>query len=128
LSTETLYELATLIRRERDALLAGWRHEVRQLSVAHNLDVPTLNDHIPDLLEELACELEACSEDSMIEGLKENPVTHGLDRLRLGFDVEEVVAEYNALRGTVCSQCILFNRPLVVIKTSYLSCNSQNLI
>ncbi|MDT5270219.1 MAG: hypothetical protein QOH49_2405, partial [Acidobacteriota bacterium] len=86
---------------ERDTLLAEWRHEVRQLSVAHNLDVPTLNDHIPDLLEELACELKVCSDGSMIEGLKENPITHGLDRLRLGFDVEEVVGEYNALRGVI---------------------------
>jgi two-component system phosphate regulon sensor histidine kinase PhoR len=101
LSAETLYELAALIRQERETLLAEWRHEVRQLSVAHKLDVPTLNDHIPDLLEELACELELCSDESMIEGLKENPVTHGLDRLRLGFDVEEVVAEYNALRGVI---------------------------
>ncbi len=64
-------------------------------------NVPTLNDHIPDLLEELACELEVCSDGSMIEGLKENPIIHGLDRLRLGFDVEEVVAEYNALRGVI---------------------------
>jgi signal transduction histidine kinase len=101
LSTENLYELASLIRRERDTLMAEWRHEVRQLSVAHSLDGPTLNDHVPDLLEELACELEACSEGSMIEGLKENSVTHGLDRLRLGFDVEEVVGEYNALRGVI---------------------------
>jgi signal transduction histidine kinase len=101
LSTENLDALAALIRRERDTLLAEWRQEVRQLSVAHNLDVPTLNDHIPDLLEELACELEVCSDGSMIEGLKENPITHGLDRLRLGFDVEEVVAEYNALRGII---------------------------
>ena len=101
MSTENLYELATLIRRERDTLLAEWRHEVRQLSVAYNLDGPTLNDHIPDLLEELASELEACSGGSMIEGLKENSVSHGLDRLRLGFDVEEVVAEYNALRGVI---------------------------
>ena len=101
MSAENLYELASLIRRERDTLLAEWRHEVRQLSVAHNLDVPTLNDHIPDLIEELACELEVCSDGSMIEGLKENPITHGLDRLRLGFDVEEVVGEYNALRGVI---------------------------
>jgi signal transduction histidine kinase len=101
LSAENLDALAALIRRERDTLLAEWRHEVRQLSVAHNLDVPTLNNHIPDLLEELACELEVCSDGSMIEGLKENPITHGLDRLRLGFDVEEVVGEYNALRGVI---------------------------
>ncbi|MGI9167289.1 MAG: ATP-binding protein [Pyrinomonadaceae bacterium] len=101
MSTENLDTLAALIRRERDTLLTEWRQEVRQLSVAHNLDVPTLNDHIPDLLEELACELEVCSDGSMIEGLKENPITHGLDRLRLGFDIEEVVAEYNALRGVI---------------------------
>lgn len=101
MSTENLHTLAALIRRERDTLLAEWRQEVRQLSVAHNLDVPTLNDHIPDLLEELAYELEAFVDDSMIGELKKNPVIHGLDRLRLGFDVEEVVAEYNALRGVI---------------------------
>jgi two-component system phosphate regulon sensor histidine kinase PhoR len=101
LSTENLSELATLIRRERDTLLAEWRHEVRRLAVAHELDVPTLNDHIPDLLEELADELEAHTDESMVGELKKNSVVHGLDRLRLGFDVEEVVAEYNALRGVI---------------------------
>lgn len=101
MSTENLHTLAALIRQERDTLLAEWRHEVRQLSVAHDLDVPTLNDHIPDLLEELAYELEASVDESMIRELKKNPVVHGLDRLRLGFDVEEVVAEYNALRGVI---------------------------
>lgn len=101
LSTENLRTLAALIRRERDDLLAEWRREVRQLSIAHNLDVPTLNDHIPDLLAELADELEAYSEESMIGELKKNSVIHGLDRLRLGFDIEEVVAEYNALRGVI---------------------------
>jgi two-component system, OmpR family, phosphate regulon sensor histidine kinase PhoR len=101
LSTENLHTLAELIRRERDTLLAEWRQEVRQLSVAHQLDVPTLNDHIPDLLEELAYELEASSDDSMIGELKKTSVIHGLDRLRIGFDIEEVVAEYNALRGVI---------------------------
>ena len=83
--------------------MCDWRSEVRQLDVAKNLDVPTLNDHVPDLIEELAFELEACSDETMIEGLKDNPVIHGLDRLELGFDVEEVVAEYNALR------CVILN-------------------
>jgi signal transduction histidine kinase len=100
-SSENLHTLATLIRLERDTLLAQWRQEVRQLSVAHNLDVPTLNDHVPDLLEELADELEAYVDESMIGELKKNSVIHGLDRLRLGFDVEEVVGEYNALRGVI---------------------------
>jgi signal transduction histidine kinase len=101
LSNEYLHTLAALIRRERDTLLAEWRQEVRQLSVARDLDVPTLNDHIPDLLEELADELEAHTDESMVGELKKNSVIHGLDRLRLGFDVEEVVGEYNALRGVI---------------------------
>ncbi len=104
-----LYKLAALIRQERDALLTEWRQEVRLLPVAKHLDIPTLNDHLPDLLEELACELEVCSTETMIEtgfpmieaGLKENPIIHGLERLRLGFDIEEVVAEYNALRNVI---------------------------
>ena len=100
MSTENLHALAALIRRERDTLLALWREEVRRLAVAHELDVPTLNDHIPDLLEELADELGAQTDESMVGELK-NSVVHGLDRLRLGFDVEEVVAEYNALRGVI---------------------------
>ncbi|HEX8151337.1 MAG TPA: sensor histidine kinase [Pyrinomonadaceae bacterium] len=101
MSTENLHALAALIRQERDTLLARWRDEVRQLAVAHGLDVPTLNDHIPDLLEELADELAAHVDESMVGELKKNSVIHGLDRLRLGFDVEEVVAEYNALRGVI---------------------------
>jgi signal transduction histidine kinase len=101
LPENNLYALAALLRQESETLLSEWRTEVRQLPIAMDLDVPTLNDHIPDLIEELACELEACSDETMIEGLKENPIVHGLDRLQLGFDVEEVVAEYNALRGVI---------------------------
>ena len=101
MSTGNLHTLAALIRRERVTLLAEWRQEVRQLAVAHSLDVPTLNDHVPDLLEELAEELAAHVEGTMIGELKKNSVIHGLDRLRIGFDIEEVVAEYNALRGVL---------------------------
>ena len=99
--TENLHTLARLIRKERDILLAEWRQEVRQLSTAHHLDVPTLNNHVPDLLEELSGELETQVDGSMIGELKKNSVIHGLDRLRLGFDIEEVVAEYNALRSVI---------------------------
>ncbi len=102
MSLENLNKLAALIRRESDALLAEWRREVRQLPVAQHLDVPTLNDHLLELLEELGCELEASSDETMIgAGLKECPVIHGLERLRSGFDIEEVVAEYNALRSII---------------------------
>jgi len=97
-----LSQLATLITQKHDELLAHWRQEVRLLPIAEHLDAPTLNNHIPDLLEELACELEAACDETLIEAhLKENPVIHGLDRLRIAFDVEEVVTEYNVLRDAI---------------------------
>ena len=102
MALENLNKLAALIRRESDVLLGEWRHEVRQLPIAKHLDVPTLNDHLLELLEELGSELEASSDETMIgAGLKEFPVIHGLERLRSGFDIEEVVAEYNALRSII---------------------------
>ena len=47
-----LDELAVLIINQREALLLAWRQQVRQLPSAQHLDTPTLNDHIPGLLDE----------------------------------------------------------------------------
>ena len=113
MNKQDLDYLATLIRERRDELLTHWREEVRLLPVAQHLDAPTLNDHIPDLLEELACELEASCDETVIEAyLKENPIIHGLDRLRIGFDVEEVVAEYNVLRDAIQTLAERYGRGL----------------
>jgi len=102
MTTHTVDELAALIKRERGALLARWRQQVRQLPSAKHLDVPTLNDHVPGLLDELASALESRSDKTIPEALSEgNPPAHGLERLQEGFDLEEVVAEYNILRGCV---------------------------
>ena len=97
-----LATLATLIRRDRDLLLADWRRHVRELPSARKLDLPTLNDHIPALLEELATALETRSDESIAHALIEGtPPAHGVQRLEDGFDITEVVAEYNILRGCV---------------------------
>src|SRR6185503_10179131 len=97
-----LDELAQLIERERDALLAEWRALVRKLPAARNLDVPTLNDHIPQLLAELASALRAGSGETIAEALLDaSPPAHGLQRVKDAFDIEEVVAEYNILRGCI---------------------------
>jgi two-component system phosphate regulon sensor histidine kinase PhoR len=95
-----LVSLADLIITEREALLAQWREQVRALPSAAHLAIPTLNDHIPDLIDELATALRSTSDktipDKLLEG---SPPAHGLQRLRDKFDLEEVVAEYNILRG-----------------------------
>ena len=97
-----LNQLATLVKQERDALLSSWRHQVRQLPSARQLDIPTLNDHIPVLLDELATAFLAKSVQTIPESLSEgSPPAHGLQRVKDGFEIEEVVAEYNILRGCI---------------------------
>lgn len=101
-SIDVLGELARLIETNRDDLLARWRSQVRELPAARDLDVPTLNDHIPQLLIELAAALRAKSDESIAHALVEgSPPAHGLQRVKDAFDIEEVVAEYNILRGCI---------------------------
>ena len=97
-----LEKLAALIKRDRDALLRQWREQVRQFPCAKRLDIPTLNDHVPTLLEELADALLCLSEQKIPEALRKgSPPAHGVQRVQDGFDLEEVVAEYNILRGCI---------------------------
>ena len=104
MTINVLDKLAALIKQERHALLARWRQQVRQLPSARQLDVPTLNDHIPGLLDELAAALQSKSVQTIPEALMEgSPAAHGLQRVQDAFDIEEVVAEYNILRGCIHS-------------------------
>ncbi len=102
MTINVLDKLAALVKQERQALLSRWRQQVRQLPSARQLDVPTLNDHIPGLLDELAAALQSKSDQTIPEALSEgSPPAHGLQRLQEAFDIEEVVAEYNILRGCI---------------------------
>jgi two-component system, OmpR family, phosphate regulon sensor histidine kinase PhoR len=95
-------KLAALIEAERDAVLAQWRQQVCQLPTAQGLDAPRLEDHVPALLDELAQAWRSVSEETIAEALLEgSPPIHGRQRLQDGFDIVEVVAEYNILRGCV---------------------------
>ena len=100
MATNDLDKLATLIALERDSLLSRWREQLRQLPSARHLDLPTLNDHIPQFLEELATALKSGSDETIPEALRDgSPPAHGSQRFEDGFDIVEVVAEYNILRG-----------------------------
>ena len=72
MSIDVLDRLAALVQHERDALLSRWRRQVRQLPSARQLDVPTLNDHIPGLLGELAAALQSKSEQTIPQALSES--------------------------------------------------------
>lgn len=94
--------LAALISEGRASLLSRWREQVRQLPSARRLATPALNDHIPQLLDELAMALRSGAEQTIPAALREGtPPAHGLQRAQEDFDIEEVVAEYNILRGCI---------------------------
>jgi two-component system phosphate regulon sensor histidine kinase PhoR len=102
MATDGLDDLARLIEQEQEAILTRWRRQVRELPAARNLDAPTLNDHIPDFLAELAFALRSKSDESIAQALHDgSPPAHGMQRVKDAFDIEEVVAEYNLLRGSI---------------------------
>ena len=102
MTMDNLKRLASLINSQREAVLSHWRNQVREIPSARNLDTPTLNDHMPGLLDELIAALEQNPEQTIPEALAaESPAAHGLQRLDDAFDIEEVVAEYNILRGCI---------------------------
>jgi two-component system phosphate regulon sensor histidine kinase PhoR len=97
----TLDRLATALIAERDAIMMRWRNEVRGLDSAKHLDLPTLNDHMPVWIAELAEALRTLSKADVDDHAVSIPLAHGLQRFEDGFDIEEVVAEYNILRDCV---------------------------
>lgn len=102
MNTQNLDRLAALIKSERATLLARWREQVRKLPSAKHLDTPTLNDHVPALLDELATAFRCVADQTIPEALLEaSPPIHGLERYEDGFDIVEVAAEYNILRGCI---------------------------
>jgi two-component system phosphate regulon sensor histidine kinase PhoR len=99
---QKLDELAALIKRERETLLSRWRDQVRKLPSAQGLDTPTLNDHVPALLDELSGALRRVADKSIAQTLLEgSSPAHGMERYQSGFDIVEVVAEYSILRGCI---------------------------
>jgi two-component system, OmpR family, phosphate regulon sensor histidine kinase PhoR len=102
MSIAAVQRLGDLIQLERKALVDEWRRRVMELPSAQELDAPTIIDHIPDLLDELAEALQSRRDESIPEVLMNGtPPRHGIQRLRDGFDIAEVVAEYNILRGCI---------------------------
>src|SRR5689334_9927871 len=116
-----LTKLALLVRERRDEVLAKWRQQVRQLPGAENLDTPTINDQVPELLDSLADALKTETETQETNAIS---AEHGLLRWQAGFDVTEVVAEYNILRQCLQDAAesggiILAGKPLLIVNNIF---------
>ncbi|HTB82923.1 MAG TPA: sensor histidine kinase [Candidatus Sulfotelmatobacter sp.] len=97
-----LATLAALLREQKDSVVARWKAVVGELAGAAGLDASTLRDHIPQFLDEMITAI-ASRKDSTVVGTSGlgSPLEHGLQRLAAGFNIKEVVVEYNILRSAV---------------------------
>jgi hypothetical protein len=106
--------LAEFIRQDMEAILAEWEaFAATLLPAAAGMTALALRDHAQHILEAVAKDLttpqtrEAQSEKSKgrapkVAGAPETAAeTHALLRARTGFDINQLVAEYRALRASV---------------------------
>ena len=106
--------LAEFILQEMDAILAEWETFAGTLlPAAAGLDSLALRDHAQQILQAVAKDLETSqTREAQLEkskgrapkiaGAPETAAqTHGVLRARGGFDINQLVAEYRALRASV---------------------------
>jgi two-component system phosphate regulon sensor histidine kinase PhoR len=99
---QNLTKLATLIREKHEDLMQLWRSKVQRVSAVQNLDTPEAAIHIAALLEDIATALLKGKKKSLLAlPVDEATEVHGVQRFHQGFNLIEVVADFNALRETI---------------------------
>ncbi|KFE62407.1 PAS domain S-box protein [Hyalangium minutum] len=94
--------LANFLRTHGDTILQEWEAEVRRLPAAQRLSQLALRDHLPQLLESIASLVAEGRTGEVGAALGLVPDMHSLERQSEGFDLRQVVKEYQVLR-----QCVL---------------------
>lgn len=94
--------LAALIQEHQEELITAWRERVSKLPSARDKPRMAIEDHIPNLLDELSNALVAEALESK-NGVQINAwaASHGIQRSIEHFDVADLVTEYNYLREEV---------------------------
>lgn len=100
--------LSTFIKNNMESILQEWENFARSIQPPHrSMDASELRDHAKEMLEEIAAELATAdaegsktSEAPEIPGSRASEL-HAETRLISGFNIEQLVAEYRALRASV---------------------------
>jgi putative methionine-R-sulfoxide reductase with GAF domain len=94
--------LADFVRERSAEIMADWESRVRRLAPAQRLERPVLLDDMPQFLKELCDYISEVRAGTRDPPSTKVPHAHAIDRLELGYDVGDVVAEYSILR-----ECLL---------------------
>lgn len=76
-----------------------WLAQAKDLPRAHALTIDALRDHIPEFLDRLADAIER--DDLTAVTMRGLPNVHAAMRVRDGYDLRHVVAEYRAIRSVI---------------------------
>jgi K+-sensing histidine kinase KdpD len=93
--------LADFLRERRDEILEAWTTAVREVGAARDLPRPLLIDHMPQFIEDLAHYVDDLRAGHTASPPQEQPRVHAIERLEVGYDLAEVVAEYAVLRRCI---------------------------
>ncbi len=108
----TVEHLATVFESCRDEIIDEWRLQAAKLLRELKLDRATLTDHVPDIVTGVIRDLSLRREGAPIgDAVPRGQPKHGVQRVRDGLDVGEVVEEFNLLRAaffTVADRHSLF--------------------
>ena len=93
-------DLAELLRAKRSEIVERWLHRIGRQHAGDELPPAELRDHLPIFFDQLVRALARQTEPEHAESTAAAS-QHGEQRLRVGFDVDEVVREYALLGDTI---------------------------
>jgi len=93
-------QLGKILADKRDDLISAWTGETRRAITSASLPRAELLDRMPQFVDQIIAALHP--EALPLQPAAENAEEHGAQRLRIGFDVGEVIHEYGLLH-----RCIL---------------------
>ena len=93
-------QLSSLLAKRRTEIIERWTRRIDREHKDKELSCGELCDHLPRIFDELLAALHA--EESPQAANEAASAAHGIQRLRVGFDVVEVIREYEIL-----ADCIL---------------------
>jgi signal transduction histidine kinase len=92
--------MAQLLRERRDDVIRRWVGRARRKSAAAKLEQPYLIDSMPDMLEQLAHDVEQVEQgvESEAPEVARSAHAHAKQRLTFGYDLAQLISEYADLR------------------------------
>jgi PAS domain S-box-containing protein len=91
--------LAGFLGRHQEEIVRDWTGRMRSLLPARELSDAAIIDHLPSLLSSIASRIGA--EVTVAAAGRAPAEDHAVDRLRRGFDLDQIVTEYGLLRRSI---------------------------